>query len=76
MEKQKQLNFESEVDVYPLRSRLEAPAQVVGTTNLYENGKLNYIPMPTPDPKGKLDSIDSLIYHGFVGPQSTNDICR
>lgn len=26
--------------------------QVVGTTNLYENGQLRYIPMPSPDPKG------------------------
>jgi hypothetical protein len=56
MEKQEQLYFESEADDYPLRSRVEAPAQVVGTTNLYENGQLNYIPMPTPDPKGKLHS--------------------
>lgn len=52
MEKQKQLYFESDADDYPLRPQLEAPAQVVGTTNLYENGQLNYIPMPTPDPKG------------------------
>jgi hypothetical protein len=53
MEKQKQLYFESNADDYPLRSRLEGSAQVVGSTNLYENGQLNYIPMPTPDPKGK-----------------------
>jgi len=53
MGKQKQLDFESDADDIPLRSRLEGPAQVVGTTNLYENGQLNYIPMPTPDPKGK-----------------------
>lgn len=53
MEKQKQLYFESDVDDYPLRSGLEPSAQVVGTTNLYENGRLNYVPMPTPDPKGE-----------------------
>lgn len=56
MEKQKQLYFESGADDCPLRPQLEAPAQVVGTTNLYENGQLNYIPMPTPDPKGRSPS--------------------
>jgi hypothetical protein len=30
-----------------------APAQVVGTTTLYENGKIKLIPAPTPDPKGE-----------------------
>jgi hypothetical protein len=30
-----------------------APAQVVGTTNLYENGQMKLIPAPTPDPKGE-----------------------
>lgn len=53
MEKQKQLLYQSEADEHPLRSQLEAPAQVVGTTKLYEDGKLNYVPMPTPDPKGR-----------------------
>jgi hypothetical protein len=67
MEKEKQLYLEPEADDYPLRSRLEPSAQVVGTTNLYENGELNYIPMPTPDPKGELhrtsipDSIFQLL---------------
>jgi hypothetical protein len=26
---------------------------VVGTTQLFENGRIRYIPMPTPDPKGE-----------------------
>lgn len=74
MEKQKQLYLESEVDDYPLRSRLGASAQVVGTTNLYENGQLNYIPMPTPDPKGKSGS--STAQYTMAGPQITNDVSR
>lgn len=53
MKMQRQLFFESEADNYSLHPRLEVSAQVVGTTNLYENGQLKYIPMPTPDPKGK-----------------------
>ncbi|KAE9983493.1 hypothetical protein BLS_004266 [Venturia inaequalis] len=55
MENQKQLFFQSEADDYPPRPQSEAPAQVVGTTNLYENGQLNYVPMPTPDPKDPLN---------------------
>ncbi|QDS76825.1 hypothetical protein FKW77_002884 [Venturia effusa] len=55
MGKQEQLYFESEMDEHPLRPDSEAPAQIVGSTNLYENGQLNYIPMPTPDPKDPLN---------------------
>jgi hypothetical protein len=28
---------------------------VMGTTTLYENGKLRYVPMPTPDPRDPLN---------------------
>ncbi|KIV98990.1 uncharacterized protein PV09_09270 [Verruconis gallopava] len=31
------------------------PAQVVGTTNLYQNGQVRCIPMPSPDPKDPLN---------------------
>ncbi|KAH8886736.1 MFS general substrate transporter [Thozetella sp. PMI_491] len=36
--------------------RVESPdALVVGTTQLFENGQIRYIPMPTPDPKDPLN---------------------
>ncbi|TLD31962.1 gb [Venturia nashicola] len=74
MEKQKQLFFQSEADDYPLRPQLQAPAQVVGTTNLYENGQLNCVPMPTPDPKDplnlpawrKIAAITSICFFGAL----------
>jgi hypothetical protein len=35
-------------------ARVESPdALVVGTTQLFEGGQIRYIPMPTPDPKGR-----------------------
>lgn len=63
--------FEPEADDYPLRPQLEVPAQVVGTTNLYENGQLNYIPMPTPDPKGR--SALSVPHLKKIGNHQTTD---
>jgi hypothetical protein len=50
MEKQKY--FETPDTVRLTRSDSISSAQVVGTTNLYQNGEIQYVPMPTPDPKG------------------------
>jgi hypothetical protein len=35
----------------------DSTTQVVGTTELYENGSIRYIPMPTPNPKGTHQSM-------------------
>lgn len=35
--------------------RMQDSAQVVGTTSLYQDGQVRYIPMPTPDPKDPLN---------------------
>ncbi len=46
---------ESTVHLAPL-GKIESPdALVVGTTQLFENGQIRFIPMPTPDPKDPLN---------------------
>ena len=42
-----------EVDSRPVS--VASSAQVVGSTELYENGMTKLIPMPTPDPKDPLN---------------------
>ncbi|KAF2427133.1 MFS general substrate transporter [Tothia fuscella] len=37
------------------RDSTSSTTQVVGTTNLYEDGNIRYVPMPTPDPKDPLN---------------------
>ncbi|CAI4211706.1 unnamed protein product [Parascedosporium putredinis] len=50
-------------------------SQVVGTTTLYEDGELRFIPMPTPDPKDPLNlptwrkwfAIGTICFFGSLG---------
>jgi len=57
---EKELAFETFDDdsIYRNDSMSMASTQVVGTTNLYKNGQIRYVPMPTPDPKGSYSSRD------------------
>jgi hypothetical protein len=49
---EKQAYSETPDTVSLTRSDSRSSTQVVGTTNLYQNGEIRYVPMPTPDPKG------------------------
>lgn len=39
----------------PLQKEVSPEALVVGTTQLFENGRIRYVPMPTPSPKDPLN---------------------
>lgn len=39
----------------PLKKEVSPEALVVGTTQLFDNGTIRYVPMPTPDPKDPLN---------------------